>query len=155
MPLAETPITTSLLRRLQPGDLPRPFFVVVLGAFLGLEDRALAAGHDRLDDVGIGAERGRHLRGFEDAEPAAGPGPDEDNAPVLPDRLGQHVGAKRDAIALPLHGRQHLAVFGDHEIDNATGREFVDRERGWIDRLGRQALPLRTCGHLTVAPVRR
>ena len=51
MPLADTPMTTSAAEA-QPADAAGAFFVVVLDAFLGLEHRLLAAGHDRLDGLG-------------------------------------------------------------------------------------------------------
>src|SRR4249919_2100775 len=47
------------------------------------EDRVLAAGHDGLDEEGIGAEGGRHLRRFEHAEPPARAGADEHHPAAL------------------------------------------------------------------------
>ena len=148
MPLADTPITTSFFVGSSRVIGARAFFVVVFGAFLGADDGVLAAGHDGLDQLGIGAEGRRHLGGLDDAEAAAGAGADEHDPPALAQRLGAHVGAERDAIALLLDRREHAAVFGEHQVDDAAGVELVDGERGGIDGFGGKGLPLRTgCGH--------
>ena len=147
MPLADTPMTTSFFvgrRRLIDRA---PFLVVVLDAFLRAEDRALAAGHDGLDEVRARAEGRRHLGRLEHAEPAAGAGADEDDAAALPERLRDDVDADRDAILLALDGREHLAVFVQHAFDDVGGGELVDGERGGIDGFGGKRLPLRTDRH--------
>ena len=100
MPLAETPPITTSLGRVEARDGARAFFVVVLGAFLGANDRVPAAGHDALDELGIGAERRRHLRGLDDAEAAARAGADEHDASAFSQGLGADVGAERDPVAL-------------------------------------------------------
>ena len=82
-----------LLRRLEPLDRARAVLVAVLGAFLRVEERVLAAGHDGLNRVGVGAERRRHLRRLDDAEPSAGAGADEDDAAALAQRLDDDVDA--------------------------------------------------------------
>ena len=137
-----------LLGRIEARDRPRAFLVVVFGAFLGADDGVLAAGHDALDQLGTGAEGRRHLGGLDDAEAAAGAGADEDDAPALAQRLRAHVGAERDAIALLLDGRQHAAVLGEHQVDDAAGVELVDGEGSGIDGLGGECLPSGfCCGH--------
>ena len=78
MPLADTPITHVAVREPQPRDAAAAFLVVVLDAFLRLEDRRLSAGHDRLHEARRRAERRRHLGRFDHAEAAAGAGADED-----------------------------------------------------------------------------
>ena len=82
--------------------------------------------------VGIGAEGRRHLGGFEHTETAAGAGADKDDSAAFAECLREHVGAKGDAIALALHRRQHLAVFGQHQVDDVQ-RRAVCRYRGWRD----------------------
>ena len=76
------------------------------------------------------------------------PAPTKTMRPPLAECLGEHVGAEGDAVALALDRGEHLAVLGQHQIDDAGGWQLVDRECGGIDRLGGQGLPLRTCGHL-------
>ena len=136
-----------LLGRPQPVDDARAFLVVVLDAFLGLQDRVLAAGHDRLHQIGAGAEGRRHLGRFEHAEAAAGAGADEDDAAALPQRLGDDVDADGDALLLALDRGEHLAVFVQHPFDDVGGGELVDGERGRVDGFGGKGLPLRTDRH--------
>ncbi len=148
MPLAETPTTTSFLVGTEPGDGARAFFVVVFGAFLGADDGVLAAGHDALDQLGIGPEGRRHLGGLDDAETAAGAGAHEHDPAALAQRLGAHVGAERDPVAFLLDGREHAAVLGEHQVNDAAGVELVDGERSGIDGLGGKRLPSGfCCGH--------
>ena len=89
-----------LLVEPQARDAPRAFLVVVLDAFLGLEDRLLAAGHDRLHDARRGAERRRHLGGFDDPEAAAGAGTDEDNPAALAQGVRDDLDPVRDPFLL-------------------------------------------------------
>jgi hypothetical protein len=77
------------------------------------------------------------------------PAPTKTTRPPLRERLGEQVGAKRDAVALALHGQQHLPVLGEHQVDDARCRQLVDCEGGGVDRFGGKGLPLRTYGHLT------
>ena len=41
-----------------------------------------------------------------------------------------HVRAKRDTVALALDGGEHLAVLGQHQVDDSWGRQLVDSECG-------------------------
>ena len=136
-----------LLRRSQAGDRARALFVVVLDAFLGAEDGLAAAGHDRLHERRIGAEGRRHLRRLENAEPAARAGADEDDAAVLAQCRGDHLDADRDPLLLALDGREHLAIFVDHQVDDVVGLELVDAEARGVDCFGGERLPLRSNGH--------
>ena len=148
MPLADTPMTTSFFDRPQAVHRPRAFLVVVLDAFaLRCRMALLAAGHDRLHEVGVGAEGRRHLGRFEDAEPAARAGADEDDAAALAQRLRDDVDADGDPILLALHRGEHLAVFVQHALDDVGGGELVDGERRGIDRFGGKRLPFRTDRH--------
>ena len=155
MPLADTPMTTSFLVGLQAVDRARAFFVVVLDAFLGVQERVLAAGHDRLHQIRAGAEGRRHLRRLEDAEPAAGAGADEDDAAALAQRLRDDVDADGDALLLALHRREHLAVLVQHALDDVGGGELVDGERGGVDGFGGKRLPLRADRHASGRPLKR
>ena len=101
MPLAETPMTTSFLPSRSRAILRAPFLVVVLDPFLRLEHRFLSAGHDRLHERRAGAECRRHLGRFDDAEPAAGAGADEDDAAALAERLRDDLDALRDPLPSP------------------------------------------------------
>ena len=87
MPLADTPMTTSRLVGSSRFTDRAPFLVVVLDAFLRAQHRVLAAGHDREDEIGVGAEGGRHLGRFEDAEASAGAGAHEHDAAAVAQRL--------------------------------------------------------------------
>ena len=69
------------------------------------------------------------------------------DAPAAVQAVGDHVGAERDAILLPLDGRDDLSVFGAHELDDVGGGEFVEGERGRVDSFGGKRLPLRTDWH--------
>ena len=78
--------------------------------------------------------------------------------PPLRSALAHHVGADRDAIALALHRGEHLAVLGEHQVDDAAGGELVDAEGGGVDGFGGERLPLRTntaCGTSRARRVRR
>ena len=89
---------------------------------------------------GLGAERRRHLGGFDDAEPAAGAGADEDDSPALAQRLRDDLDAVRDAFLLALDRRDDLAILVDDHVDDVGNGGFVDRETGGIDGFGRQRL---------------
>ena len=95
MPLADTPMTMSFFVGSQAGDRAGALLVVVFDAFLRGEDGVAPAGHDRLHELGIGAEGRRHLRRLEDAEPAARAGADEHDAAALPKRRGDHLDRRR------------------------------------------------------------
>ena len=62
--------------------------------------------------VGRRAERRRHLGGFDDAEPAAGAGADEEHPAALLEGADDDLDAVRDALALPMHGGDDVAVLG-------------------------------------------
>ena len=49
------------------------------------------------------------------------PAPTNTMRPPLRSALASNVGAERDAIALLLHRGDHLAVFGEHQVDDAAG----------------------------------
>ena len=145
MPLAETPMTTSFLLEAQAGDAARPFLVVVFDAFLGFEHRLLAARHDRLHERRRRAEGRRHLGGFDDAEPSAGAGADEDDAAALLERLGDDLDAVRDPLAFLVDGGDDLAVLVDHHVDDLGNGRLVERETDGVDGFGGQdSMPL--CG---------
>src|SRR5262249_57836003 len=97
--------------------------------------RALAAGHDRLDQLGARSEGRRHLSRLEDTEPPAGAGADEDDSTVLPERVRNDLDADRDALLLAVYRRQHFAIFVEHPLDDIRRRELVDGERRGIDLL--------------------
>ena len=61
---------------------------------------------------------------FEDTEPSAGAGADEDDAAVLAERLRDDVHADRDALLLTLDRSEHLAVFGEHSLHD-VGRRLL------------------------------
>ena len=87
--------------------------------------------------VGTGAERRRHLGRFEDAEPAAGAGADEDDAAALPQRLRDDLDADRDAILLALHRREHLAILVEHHVDDVgTGSLSMASVAGLMASVG-------------------
>ena len=130
-PLAETPTTTSFFVGRSRAIARAPFLVVVLDAFLRLEDRVLAAGHDRLHAGRRGAERRRHLGGLDDAEPAAGAGADEEDAAAAAQRLCDDFHAVREAVALAVDRRHDLAVFGDHQVDDLADGRFVECRGCW------------------------
>ena len=104
-PLAETPMTTSLFGGVQASDRrapsasssSTPSFARCTAPF----PPAMIAVRRR----GSNAEGGRHLRGLEHAEPAAGAGPDEDQPAAVAHRFGDRCSAlARDANLLMLHG---------------------------------------------------
>ena len=92
----------------------------------------MPAGHDGLDEVGTGAERRRHLGRFDDAEPAAGAGADEDDPPALAQRLRDDLDAVRDAFLLALDRRDDLAILVDDHVDD-VGERRLCRRRDWLD----------------------
>ena len=126
MPLAETPMIDVALGDAQPRDAARAFLEVVLDALARAEHRFLAAGHDGLHQLGRRAERRRHLGRFDDAEPAARAGADEEQPAALLERAGDDLDAVRDALALPVHGGDDAAVLAADEVDDvqrpASGR---------------------------------
>ena len=136
-----------LLGRLQPLDRARAVLVAVLGAFLRVEERGLAAGHHRLNRVRVGPERRRHLRRLDDAQPSAGAGADEDHAPALAQRFDDDVDADGDARLLALNRREHFAIVVQHQLDDVGRRRLVDAERRGIDGFGGELLIFRTMGH--------
>ena len=75
------------------------------------------------------------------------PAPTKMIRPPVPQGLRDDVDADRDAILLAVHGREHLAIFVEHALDDVGGRQLVDGERGGIDRFGRKGLPLGTNRH--------
>ncbi len=107
-----------LLRGLQPSNRTGAVFVAVLGAFLRVKERVLAAGHHRLNGIRIGTERRRHLGRFDHAEPAARASSDEDDPPAFAERFDDDVDANGDARLLALNGREHLAVVVQHQLDD-------------------------------------
>ena len=136
-----------LLGRPEPGDRTRAFLVVVLDTFLGGERRVLTTRHDRLDERRLGAEGRRHLGRFQNAKATARAGADKHDAAVLAQRGRDHLDAHGDPLPLALHGREHLAVFADHQVDDFAGRQLVDAKAGRVDRFGGQRLPFRTHHH--------
>ena len=137
-----------LLGRPQPADRARAFLVVVLDAFLArAKIGVLAAGHDRLHEVGIGAEGRRHLRRLEHAEPAARAGADEHDAAALPQRLGDDLDA--DARCAPSRaGPRRRILRSSVSISSTMSAAAACRcERGGIDGFGGKGLPLRADGH--------
>ncbi len=121
---------------------------MILDAFARVEHRVLAAGHDRLHELRRRAERQRHLGGFDDAEPPAGPGADENQAAAGPKGAGDELDAVRDALALFVDGRNDFLVLLRHEIEDVENRHPVDPERRGVDGLCRQGLPLRVIRHV-------
>ena len=82
----------------------------------------MASRHNPLDERRIRAEGRGHLGGFENTEPSARPGADEHHAAALAKRGRDHLDTNRNALALALDGREHLAIFVDHEIDDFAGK---------------------------------
>jgi hypothetical protein len=134
--------------RPQPRHRAGAFLVVVFDALLCPEGGAAAARDHGLDERRVGAEGRRHLRRFEHAETPAGASADEDDAAALPQAFRDDLGTERDPLPLTLHGCNHLAILGEHELDDLRGRQLVDAERRGVDRFGRQRLPLRTKRHV-------
>ena len=130
------------VREAEAADAAAAFLVVVLDAFLGLEHRGLAAGHDRLDEPWRRAERWRHLGGFHHAQPATRPCADEDHAAALAQRLRDDLDAVRDLLFLFLDRGDHLAVLVDDQVDDVSDRRLVDREARGVDLFGGKRLPL-------------
>ena len=56
------------------------------------------------------------------------PAPTKTMRPPLRSAVGDHLDADGDALALALHGREHLAIFVDHQIDDVVGGQLVDAE---------------------------
>ena len=130
------------LLRPQARDCPRAFLVVVLDAFLGLEDGVLAAGHDRADARRGDAEGRRHLGRLDHAQAPARAGADEDHPPALAERLGDHLDAGGDPLLLAVHGGDDLAILVDHQVDDVADRGRVQRQAVGIDRFGGEGFPL-------------
>ena len=145
-----------LARRMQAGDGSRTVLEVVLHPGLRPEEGGPAAGHDRLDEVRRSAERRSHLGRFEDAEPAARPRADEDQAPSFLQRARDEVRGGRDAGLLPRHRRQDLAVLAQHQADHVFRGRLIHCQAGGVDGFGRKVLPLRGHAeiHLRSSPAR-
>ena len=92
-----------------------------------------------------GAERRSHLGRLEDAEPAARPRSDEDQAPSLVERGRDEVRGRRDACLLARHRRENLAVLAQHQVDHVLRGRLIQCQAGGVDGFGRKVLPLR--GH--------
>src|SRR4051812_15694131 len=61
----------------------------------------------------------------------------------------------RDALAFAIDRRDHFAIFVDHKIDDVERRHLVDRQRRFVDRFSREALPLGLIGHIETSLVGR
>ncbi len=75
------------------------------------------------------------------------PAPTKTMRPPLRSAWRDDLDADRDALLLRWHGREHLAVFVEHQLDDVGGGELVDAERGGVDGFGGERLPLRVQGH--------
>jgi hypothetical protein len=120
----------------QPRHLARALLVVVFDAFLGLEDRILAARHDGLHARRRRTEGRRHLRGFDDTEATAGTSADEEDAAAATQRLCDDLHAVRNAVAFTMNRGDHLPVFGDHQVDELADGRFVECEAVGVDGFG-------------------
>ncbi len=60
----------------------------------------------------------------------------------MSERLRDDLDADGNPILLALNGREHLAVFVQHALDDVLGRQLVKRQRRGVDGLGGKRLPL-------------
>ena len=75
---------------------PRSRLRIILGPLLRPENRLGPAGQNRLNFLGVGMERGRHLACIQNPQPAAGSGADIKQPSTTVQRIGDQPGCPAD-----------------------------------------------------------
>ena len=121
------------------------FFGGVFGVLGGPAQGSVAASDDPLHQRGRDGKRGRALGGVEDAEAAASPRADVEEAAALGEALGDGVDGARDGGQLRLDRRGDDRVLLVDEGEHLQRGELIDARGARVARFGGEC---RKIGHI-------
>ena len=130
---AHNHVARAQIKLLERGD---GALLVIFGPFDRLEYGLWPTGNKSLDDLWVGAEGRRAFGGVENAEPAAGAGPEIDQSATLAQLAGDQVDGASDRIQLRGDGTGDERVFAIDYRQHLAGGNLVEPGAGGIALFG-------------------